>query len=214
KKELKDPNTGKTLGSDKDDKAVADQAKAFKLENLDIRSPDSSKKAHKIYNRHWERIQFFIDEQERKLNSLKRGDELPSGVQQMVKVYVATKRVISVGDKMAGRHGNKGVISKILPEEDMPFLPDGTSVDILLNPLGVPSRMNVGQILETHLGWAAQRLGFRAITPVFDGATEAEIRECLKEAKIEESGKVTLYDGRTGEPFEQKVTVGYIYMLK
>jgi len=132
----------------------------------------------------------------------------------MVKVYVATKRQISVGDKMAGRHGNKGVISKILPEEDMPFLADGTPVDLLLNPLGVPSRMNVGQILETHLGWAAQRLGFKAITPVFDGASEDELRNCLKEAGIPESGKSFLYDGRTGERFEQPVTVGYIYMMK
>jgi DNA-directed RNA polymerase subunit beta len=115
---------------------------------------------------------------------------------------------------MAGRHGNKGVISKILPTEDMPFLADGTPVDILLNPLGVPSRMNVGQILETHLGWAAKKLGFKAVTPVFDGATEEEIRKCLKEAGIDESGKSWLYDGRTGERFEQKVTVGYIYMLK
>jgi DNA-directed RNA polymerase subunit beta len=132
----------------------------------------------------------------------------------MVKVYVATKRQISVGDKMAGRHGNKGVISKILPVEDMPFLADGTPVDILLNPLGVPSRMNVGQILETHLGWAAQKLGFKAVTPVFDGATEEEIRKCLKEAGIDVSGKTYLYDGRTGDRFEQPVTVGYIYMLK
>jgi DNA-directed RNA polymerase subunit beta len=132
----------------------------------------------------------------------------------MVKVYVATKRQISVGDKMAGRHGNKGVISKILPEEDMPYLADGTPVDILLNPLGVPSRMNVGQILETHLGWAAQRLGFKAITPVFDGAAEGELRGCLKEAGIPESGKSFLYDGRTGDRFEQPVTVGYIYMMK
>jgi DNA-directed RNA polymerase subunit beta len=214
KKELKDPNTGKPLGSDKDDRTVAEQAKAFRLENLDIRSPDHDKKAKKIYGRHWERIQFFIDEQERRLNSLKRGDELPSGVQQMVKVYVATKRVISVGDKMAGRHGNKGVISKVLPEEDMPFLKDGTPVDILLNPLGVPSRMNVGQILETHLGYAAAKLGFKAITPVFDGASEEEIREALKEADVPESGKSKLYDGRTGEAFDQPVTVGYIYMLK
>ena len=214
KKELKDPNTGKQLGSEKEDKVVAEQAKAFKLENLDIRSPDHQKKAQKIYNRHWERIQFFIDEQDRKLNSLKRGDELPSGVQQMVKVYVATKRVISVGDKMAGRHGNKGVISKVLPEEDMPYLKDGTPVDILLNPLGVPSRMNVGQILETHLGYAAAKLGFKAVTPVFDGATEEEIRACLKEAGYSETGKSVLYDGRTGEAFDQPVTVGYIYMLK
>src|SRR5258708_12859154 len=132
----------------------------------------------------------------------------------MVKVDGATNRQISVGDKMAGRNGNKGVISKILPAEDMPYLADGTPVDILLNPLGVPSRMNVGQILETHLGWAAQKLGFRAITPVFDGATEEEIRKCLKEAGIPESGKSYLYDGRTGERFEQPVTVGYIYMLK
>jgi DNA-directed RNA polymerase subunit beta len=132
----------------------------------------------------------------------------------MVKVYVATKRQISVGDKMAGRHGNKGVISKILPVEDMPYLADGTPVDILLNPLGVPSRMNVGQILETHLGWASKRLNFRAITPVFDGASEEEIRRCLKEAGLPASGKAYLYDGRTGERFEQPSTVGFIYMLK
>ncbi len=200
KKELKDPNTGKELAADKDDKVVAEQA-----DDVQARQPRhpqrrrSQKKANKIYNRHRERIQFLVDEKERKLNSLKRGDELPSGVQQMVKVYVATKRVISVGDKMAGRHGNKGVISKVLPEEDMPFLADGTPVDILLNPLGVPSRMNVGQILETHLGWAAAKLGFKAITPVFDGATEEEIRGALKEAGISETGKSVLYDGRTGE---------------
>src|SRR5205085_3082993 len=123
------------------------------------------------------RVEALRDEKDRKHNSLKRGDELPSGVLQMVKIYIATKRVISVGDKMAGRHGNKGVIAKILPEEDMPFLADGTPVEILLNPLGVPSRMNVGQILETHLGWAGAKLGFQAITPVFDGATEATIQD-------------------------------------
>src|SRR6185436_2422123 len=143
---------------------------------------------HEIAERHNERLQFLLEEKERKLNSLKRGDELPSGVQQMVKVYVATKRQISVGDKMAGRHGNKGVISKVLPEEDMPFLPDGTGVEILLNSLGVPSRMNVGQILETHLGWAAHKLGFKAVTPVFDGATEEEIRSAMVEAGYHESG--------------------------
>ena len=132
----------------------------------------------------------------------------------MVKVYCATKRQISVGDKMAGRHGNKGVISKILPEEDMPFLSDGTPVDILLNPLGVPSRMNVGQILETHLGYAAAKLGFKAVTPVFDGAEEEEIKAALREAGYSETGKSVLYDGRTGERFDQPVTVGYIYMLK
>ena len=133
----------------------------------------------------------------------------------MVKVYIATKRVISVGDKMAGRHGNKGVIAKILPEEDMPFLDDGTPVEILLNPLGVPSRMNVGQILETHLGWAAAKLGLpgdhaRSST----GPARTTIRKCLKEAGLPENGKAVLYDGRTGEQFDQRVTVGYIYMLK
>ena len=214
RKELKDPNTGKPLGADKDDAVVADQARMFKLDNLDVRTPDKATQARKIYDRHWERLQFFIDEQERKLHSLTRGDELPSGVQQMVKCYVATKRVISVGDKMAGRHGNKGVISKVLPEEDMPYLKDGTPVDILLNPLGVPSRMNVGQILETHLGYAAAKLGFKAITPVFDGATEDEIKAALREAGEAETGKSVLYDGRTGERFEQPVTVGFIYMLK
>jgi DNA-directed RNA polymerase subunit beta len=214
KKELKDPQSGRVLATDKDDKSVVEQAIAFRLDQLDIRSPDRLRQCEEIYDQHHERIRFLLEEKERKLNSLKRGDELPSGVQQMVKVYVATKRQISVGDKMAGRHGNKGVISKVLPEEDMPFLADGTPVDILLNPLGVPSRMNVGQILETHLGWAAQRLGFKAITPVFDGASEEEIRKSLIEAGIPESGKSYLYDGRTGERFEQPVTVGYIYMLK
>jgi DNA-directed RNA polymerase subunit beta len=211
---LKDTISNKTLGQDKDDKVTMDQASAFKLEHLDIRSPDKMGLCQEVHAKHKERLDFLFDEKERKVNSLKRGDELPSGVQQMVKVYIATKRVISVGDKMAGRHGNKGVISKILPVEDMPFLADGTPVDILLNPLGVPSRMNVGQILETHLGWAAQKLDFKAVTPVFDGASEEEIRKCLKEAKIPESGKSYLYDGRTGDRFEQPVTVGYIYMLK
>jgi DNA-directed RNA polymerase subunit beta len=133
---------------------------------------------------------------------------------QMVKVYVASKRQISVGDKMAGRHGNKGVISKVLPVEDMPYLADGTPVDIILNPLGVPSRMNVGQILETHLGFAAKALGFKAKCPVFDGASAEEISAALAEAGLSEDGKSKLYDGRTGEPFEQKSTVGIIYMLK
>ena len=214
KKELKDSQNNKVLAGDKDDKAVLEQAQAFTLEHLDVRSPERQKHVKEIYDKHKERLDFLFDEKERKLNSLKRGDELPSGVQQMVKVYVATKRQISVGDKMAGRHGNKGVISKILPVEDMPFLADGTPVDILLNPLGVPSRMNVGQILETHLGYAAQKLGFKAVTPVFDGASEEEIRKHLKEAGISETGKSYLYDGRTGDRFEQPVTVGYIYMLK
>jgi DNA-directed RNA polymerase subunit beta len=140
--------------------------------------------------------------------------ELPAGVNKMVRVSIAQKRKISAGDKMAGRHGNKGVVSRILPLEDMPFLPDGRPVDIILNPLGVPSRMNVGQILETHLGWAADQIGVKFATPVFDGATEADIREQLKRAGLPESGKIRLRDGRTGEPFDQEVTVGYIYMLK
>jgi len=153
-------------------------------------------------------------ELERKVGKLKRGDELQPGVLELVKVYVAVKRRLSVGDKMAGRHGNKGVVSCILPEEDMPFLEDGTSVQMILNPLGVPSRMNFGQILETHLGYAASKLGFKAQTPVFDGAKEAEIIECLKEAGMNPDGKSQLYDGRTGEPFDQKSCVGMIYMLK
>jgi DNA-directed RNA polymerase subunit beta len=132
----------------------------------------------------------------------------------MVKVYVATKRRLAVGDKVAGRHGNKGVIARIVAEEDMPFLADGTPVDMVLNPLGVPSRMNVGQILETHLGWAASHLGFRAVSCPFDGAHEEDIRACLKEAGLSEDGQVQLYDGRTGESFEQRVTVGWMYMMK
>ncbi|MBE3583637.1 MAG: DNA-directed RNA polymerase subunit beta [Limnochordaceae bacterium] len=142
------------------------------------------------------------------------GAELSPGVNTLVRVYIAQKRKLSVGDKMAGRHGNKGVVSRILPEEDMPFLPDGRPVDIVLNPLGVPSRMNLGQILETHLGWAAHTLGVRMATPVFDGAREDEVAAALKEAGLPEDGKTILYDGRTGEPFDGRVTVGYIYMLK
>jgi len=151
---------------------------------------------------------------EEKKEKIRRGDELPPGVIKLVKVYVAMKRKLSVGDKMAGRHGNKGVIARILPEEDMPYLPDGTPVEIVLNPLGVPSRMNVGQILETHLGWAAHALGLYFATPVFDGASEQEIKNWLDRAGLPRSGKTKLYDGMTGEPFEQEVTVGYIYMLK
>lgn len=141
-------------------------------------------------------------------------DELGPGVNQIIRCYIAQKRKISVGDKMAGRHGNKGVISRILPEEDMPFMPDGTPVDIVLNPLGVPSRMNLGQVLEVHLGMAAKALGWQVATPVFDGATDEEIRELLKKAGLREDGKTTLYDGRTGDPFDHPVTVGVMYMLK
>jgi DNA-directed RNA polymerase subunit beta len=161
-----------------------------------------------------EAIEYHRSEHQLKVERVQRGDDLPPGVIKMVKVYVAVKRKLSVGDKMAGRHGNKGVVSRVLPEEDMPYLPDGAPVEMVLNPLGVPSRMNVGQILETHLGWAARALGLWIASPVFDGATEAEIKEFLREAKLPAAGKTMLYDGRTGKPFHQEVTVGQIYMLK
>ena len=149
-----------------------------------------------------------------KVFSREKGDDLPPDVRERVKVYVATRRKIGVGDKMAGRHGNKGVVSRILPEEDMPFLPDGTPVEVVLNPLGVPSRMNVGQIFELHLGWVAKELNTIMITPVFEGPKHDEIKRLLKEAGLPESGKITLYDGRTGEPFDRPVAVGYMYMMK
>ncbi|SHI05165.1 DNA-directed RNA polymerase subunit beta [Clostridium grantii] len=149
-----------------------------------------------------------------KIFTRENGDELPPGVNELVRCYIAQKRKISVGDKMAGRHGNKGVISRILPEEDMPFLPDGRALQICLNPLGVPSRMNIGQVLEVHLGWAASEMGWHIATPVFDGATEKEILDLMEEAGYTRDGKTVLYDGRTGEPFDSKVTVGYMYILK
>jgi len=188
---------------------------------LDLPSKnDIPKRYMELVRRRLDRIEEIDAERSRRLNQIERGDELPPGVLELIKVYIATKRSLSVGDKMAGRHGNKGVIAKIIPKEDMPFLEDGTQVQILLNPLGVPSRMNVGQILETHLGWAAKALGFQAITPVFDGISEQDIYGLLKEATkrgvqgVTDDGKAVLYDGRTGEPFDQKVTVGYLYMLK
>src|SRR5690606_4613551 len=205
---------GTPLVRDQDAKYIAEQALRFKLDAIDIRSPQRKADVEKTYKTHWPVIEQAIDDRDRKLNSMKRGDELRSGVLQMVKVYIAAKRVISVGDKMAGRHGNKGVIAKILPVEDMPFLPDGTPIQIMLNPLGVPSRMNVGQILETHLGWAAAALGFQAITPVFDGASEQDINQCLADAGLPAHGKMRVRDGRTGGPLQQETTVGYIYMLK
>ena len=151
---------------------------------------------------------------EKETERVMRGDELPPGVSKLVKVYIARKRKVSVGDKMAGRHGNKGVVSKIVPIEDMPYLEDGVPVDIILNPLGVPSRMNVGQILETHIGWAAHKLGYRVSTAVFDGATIDEVKRALDEAGLPSSGKTVLYDGILGEPFDENITVGDIYMLK
>ncbi len=234
---LVDPGTKQKVGKSENPDVILEQIEGFDIKW--VKPADARPKAEEIHRQYWPKIQEIEKECRRRLDHMKRGDELPSGVLEMVKVYVATKRTLSVGDKMAGRHGNKGVIAKIMPEEDMPFLEDGTPVDIVLNPLGVPSRMNVGQILETHLGWAAAVLGFQAITPVFDGASEEQIRAALAEAnayvrerrrdvavvqaagqtgellaEMPESGKVTLYDGRTGEPFDQPVTVGFIYMLK
>ncbi len=239
-----DPNTRQKVGHSDLPEVILEQIETFdghvKEGDLKWVKPAAKRdEALTIAHRYWPRITELIEERDRKVDQMKRGDELPSGVLEMVKVYVATKRQLSVGDKMAGRHGNKGVIARILPEEDMPFLEDGTPIDILLNPLGVPSRMNVGQILETHLGWAAHVLGLQAVTPVFDGAKEAEIHEVIDQANVyaakrgadpavvadaartreifarmPRGGKITLYDGRTGEPLDQRVTVGYIYMLK
>ncbi len=175
---------------------------------------EEQKKLDEIEREAKDQIEILQTQYDEKVGRLRRGDELPPGVIKLVKVYLAIKRKIAVGDKMAGRHGNKGVVSRIMPEEDMPYLPDGTPVEIVLNPLGVPSRMNVGQILETHLGWAAKVLGLHVETPVFDGASEKEIKELLKKAHLPESGQSIVYDGRSGEPFKSPVTVGYMYMLK
>jgi DNA-directed RNA polymerase subunit beta len=183
----------------------------MRIANKDLRLNEQIDEIEEMTSRQVQVLEKITDE---KIAKLRKGDELPPGVIKLVKVYIAMKRKLSVGDKMAGRHGNKGVIARILPEEDMPYLPDGTPVEIVLNPLGVPSRMNVGQILETHLGWAANALGVHFATPVFDGATEREIKKALAESKLPSSGKTSLYDGMTGTPFEQPVTVGYIYMMK
>ncbi|MFC1807043.1 DNA-directed RNA polymerase subunit beta [Candidatus Omnitrophota bacterium] len=184
---------------------------SLKLADDDSELEDNIKRIINILD---EQIEELIYEEERGVDKVKRGDELPPGVLKKVVVNVASKRKIAVGDKVAGRHGNKGVIAKILPEEDMPYMEDGTPVELVLNPLGVPSRMNVGQILETHLGWAAHALGFKAATAVFDGASENEIKAQMKKAGLPDDGKVVLYDGYTSQPFDQKVTVGYIYLLK
>jgi DNA-directed RNA polymerase subunit beta len=236
--QMVDPGTRQKVAQSEIHEVILEQIEGFSNEWVKG-TKEAREQAENTHSRFWPRVQAVLKERNRRMEHMKRGDELPSGVLEMVKVYVATKRALSVGDKMAGRHGNKGVIARIVPEEDMPFLDDGTPCDILLNPLGVPSRMNVGQILETHLGWAAAVLGFQAITPVFDGATEDEIHKALDEANaaIKErrkdrkakktvleprtldvemgyGGKAQLYDGRTGEAFEQKTTVGYIYMMK
>jgi len=182
-----------------------------KIMKMDLSSDDTAKRITQVYDA---QIKELLLDQDQEIERVKRGDELSPGVLKKVVVYVATKRKLAVGDKLAGRHGNKGVVARILPEEDMPFLPDGKPIEIVLNPLGVPSRMNVGQILETHLGWAAKILGFKVASPVFDGAAESTIREMLKKAGLPEDGKITLRDGYTGDGFDQKVTVGYIYMMK
>jgi DNA-directed RNA polymerase subunit beta len=201
------------------------EPKALRKAQVASSRVDAAAEVKEYEDRTERQIKILSDIYEEKIAKLRQGDELSPGVIKMVKVFIAMKRKLSVGDKMAGRHGNKGVIARILPEEDMPYLPDGTPVEIVLNPLGVPSRMNVGQILETHLGWAARVLGLYFATPVFDGATEKEIKQKLQESGaraaelglpeiINESGKAVLYDGLSGDAFEQKVTVGYIYMLK
>jgi DNA-directed RNA polymerase subunit beta len=210
---IADPVTGHEYGKTGDEAVLLEQVEKFDYEKLETRS-QAFDEGRDIFRREWPKIQELLDDKERQVARLKRGDELPTGVLEMVKVWIATKRTLAVGDKMAGRHGNKGVIARIVPVEDMPFLPDGTPVEILLNPLGVPSRMNVGQILETHLGWAAAVMGFQAVTPVFDGCKEDAIHDLLEQAGLPRDGKTVLHDGRTGEPFDQRVTVGHIYMMK
>jgi DNA-directed RNA polymerase subunit beta len=199
----KDEKVAKSLGIDKK-----------RVGKLVLDDLEEGTEGREIMSFYMDKIAELTEEELQETDRIRRGDELPAGVIKRVVVYVATKRKLQVGDKMAGRHGNKGIVSRIMPEEDMPFLEDGRSVDVVLNPLGVPSRMNVGQLLETHLGWAAKVLGFTCETPVFNGATEQEIRNLLKEAGLPQDGKVVVFDGHTGQPFEQKVTVGYIYMLK
>jgi DNA-directed RNA polymerase subunit beta len=234
------------------------------IEGIVLKNPQLTEKVHNILERYRNQCEICRDTFERKVGRFEKGDDLPPGVIKLVKVYVAMKRKLSVGDKMAGRHGNKGVVSRILPQEDLPYFEDGTPVDMILNPLGVPSRMNVGQVLEIHLGWAAKGLGdqlnrlleeqkivalrdkikkifeepslqemidgfddkemcefvegykdgVHMATPVFDGAKEAEIKSLLTEAGLSSTGQTTLYDGRTGEPFKEKITVGTMYVLK
>ncbi|RJQ22599.1 MAG: DNA-directed RNA polymerase subunit beta [Nitrospiraceae bacterium] len=184
------------------------------LRKIRLSDPQKQEKLKHVDDDVAGKVKELETEYERKMDQFKKGDELPPGVLKIVKVYIAMKRKIQVGDKMAGRHGNKGVISIVVPEEDMPYLPDGTPVDVILNPLGVPSRMNVGQVLETHLGWAARTLNMYVATPVFEGASESEIKALLKEAGLPPSGQVTLYDGKMGLPFQKPITVGYMYIMK
>ncbi|MFQ5543483.1 MAG: DNA-directed RNA polymerase subunit beta [Nitrospiria bacterium] len=193
---------------------VLDNIRNESLKNVLLSDKEAQGKVDHIEATTKEQIDILQTIYDKKVGRLKRGDELPPGVIKLVKVLIAMKRKLQVGDKMAGRHGNKGVVSRILPEEDMPYLPDGTPVEIVLNPLGVPSRMNVGQILETHLGWAAKTLGLHMATPVFDGATEKEVKGMLQKAGLPRTGQSILYDGKTGEPFKRPVTVGQMYILK
>jgi DNA-directed RNA polymerase subunit beta len=216
--DLHDEKTNKKLLSkdvplDRDllEKVKGRDLKRMRLSSRDVRLNEQIDEIEEMTSRQIAVLEKITEE---KVAKLRKGDELPPGVIKLVKCYIAMKRKLSVGDKMAGRHGNKGVISRIVPEEDMPYLPDGQPVEIILNPLGVPSRMNVGQVLETHLGWAAAKLGVHFATPVFDGATEKDIKSQLATADLPSSGKINLFDGMTGQPFEQPVTVGYIYMLK
>ena len=215
-----DPECTLPVGEYASDADYQQARKSCSLTFSDIHVTDANAREHiqRVEEMAQGRITTYIEEKERALQQLEMGDELKPGVIKRVKVYVASKRPISVGDKMAGRYGNKGVVAKILPAEDMPYLPDGTPVELVLNPLGVPSRMNVGQILEIHLGWACHELGIRVESPVFDGATEEEIFEMLGKTKLPErskqTGKSILFDGRTGEPFAQEITVGHVYFLK
>jgi DNA-directed RNA polymerase subunit beta len=215
-RDIMDPDSGEVVLKKKG-KLTADvlrQLSDDELRHTILADPEEQQELDEIERRAKEQIEILQTMYDEKVGRLKRGDELPPGVLKLVKVHIAMKRKIQVGDKMAGRHGNKGVVSRVMPEEDMPYLPDGTPVDIVLNPLGVPSRMNVGQILETHLGWAAKALGLHVASPVFDGASEREIKDLLKKAGLPTSGQTVLYDGRTGEKFDSTVTVGHMYMLK
>jgi DNA-directed RNA polymerase subunit beta len=212
---LADPDTGESIGGRGTALTAKMVAPLTGGQLLHVPVPkDVTELMTEVYQRTEEQIRLLESILEEKISKLQKGDELPPGVLKMVKVYVAMKRKLQVGDKMAGRHGNKGVVSTIVPEEDMPYLKDGTPIDIILNPLGVPSRMNVGQILETNLGWAGEKLGRHFATPVFDGAHEEDIVRLMAEAKLPPYGKTKLFDGRSGDVFQQAVTVGIIYMLK
>jgi DNA-directed RNA polymerase subunit beta len=226
-RELLNGETAKTIRKISDGSIIFRAGFKFKEDSFDkidfddlsaeegfIQDQKVNKRIEQLLSKYNQLLQEKRTQLEIELEKISRGAELPPGVVQLVKVNVATKRKMSVGDKIAGRHGNKGVVARVVPMENMPYLPDGTPVDLILNPLGVPSRMNVGQILETHLGWAVKKMGLYVSSPVFDGATLEEVKEALKQAGLPESGKSILYDGMSGEPFDKPITVGYIYMMK